>query len=159
MKIYYYPPTKSAWRELTWTQITVHAERKWRQLAASNSKMQYLNVELLGLSGKPHPLLTAMNTTRDVMKLRTHLKFLTGDFLSYERLANDRKSNDPHCRLCDTNCEDIKHILTECRGTSDIRERLFPELVNVVAAINFQNPQFLHRDSVLIGLWIPKSEQ
>ena len=98
--------------------------------------MHYLNVELLGLSGKPHPLLTAVNNTRDVMKLSSHLKFLTGDYLSFESLANDRKSNDPHCRLCDSNCEDITHILTECRSTSDIRERLFPELDNVVAAIN-----------------------
>ena len=57
--------------------------------------------------------------------------YKTGDYL-----ANDRKFNDPHCRLCDSTCEDIKHILTECRGTYDIRERLFPELVNVVAAIN-----------------------
>ena len=130
------PPTKAAWRQLTWTKITVYAERKWRQLAASNSKMEYLNVELLGLSGRPHPVLSTVITTRDVVRLRIHMKFLTGDYLSYYRLANDRKSGDPHCRLCDSSCEDIRHILTECGGTSDIRERLYPDLANAVAAIN-----------------------
>ena len=133
------PPSKSAWKELTWTKVTVFAEKKWRKLASTNSKMEYLNVELLGLSGKPHPVLSAVSTTREVSKLRVHLKFLSGDFLSYYRLATDRKTNDPHCRLCNSEVEDIKHILTECRGTAEVREKIFPDLLNVVATISPQS--------------------
>ena len=50
------PVSKSAWKELTWTKVTVFAEREWRQMASTNSKMEFLNVQLHGLSGKPHPL-------------------------------------------------------------------------------------------------------
>ena len=46
----------------------------------NNSKMEYLNVQLAGMSGRPHPALTSMTTTCDEPKIRLHLKFLTGDY-------------------------------------------------------------------------------
>ena len=109
------------------------AERKWRQMASTNSMLEYLNVQLHGLSGKPHPVLTGVTTTRDVCKLIILLKFLTGDYLSFERLASDRNTNDSHCRLCPSSCEDTRHILTDCRGTANVHNRLYLELVNSVA--------------------------
>ena len=130
------PPTKSAWKEYTWTKIIVLTENSLRAKATNNSKMEYLNVQLAGLSGRPHPALTSVTTTRDIPKLRLHLKFLTGDYPSYHRLARDRGTNDSYCRLCTSPCEDTKHILTECRATSDLREKLLPELLNTVACIN-----------------------
>ena len=130
------PCSKSQRKELTATNVTVYAERKWRYLALSNSKMEYFNVQLLGLSGRHHPALSNINTTRDVTKARLHLKFLTGDYLSFERLARDIDDQDPRCRLCQAPSEDIKHILTLCRSTSDVRQRLIPELLNAVASID-----------------------
>ena len=70
-----------------------------------------------------------------MLKLKAHLKFLTGDILTYQNLSGDR-GIDPHCRLCGTQLESIQHIITECRSYSDIRERLYPELVNLVATID-----------------------
>ena len=58
------PCSKSQWKELTATNVTVYAERKWRYLALSNSKMEYFNVQLLGLSGRHHPALSNIHTTR-----------------------------------------------------------------------------------------------
>ena len=113
------PPTKSAWKEYTWTKIIVLTESSLRAKARNNSRMEYLNVQLAGLSGRPHPALTSVTTTRDIPKLRLHLKFLTGDYPSYHRLARDRGTNDSYCRLCTSPREDTKHILTECRATSD----------------------------------------
>ena len=124
---------------MTATKVTVYAEKKWRQEASTNSKMGYLNVELLGLSGKPHAALASITSTRDISKLRIQLKFLTGDYLTHHRLANDRKTNDPHCRICKAPCEDIKHVLTECRGTAETRHRIFPDLLNMVAMITPNN--------------------
>ena len=130
------PPSKSAWKDYTWTKITVLAEKTLRDKAMDNSKMEFLNVQLLGLCGRPHPALSSVTTTRDIPKLRLHLKFLTGDYPSYNRLARDRGTNDPYCRLCSSPCEDTKHILTECRATADHREKLLPELLNTVASID-----------------------
>ena len=69
--------------------------------------------------------------SRDIPKLRVQLKFLTGDVLSQERLFLDQ-GIDPKCRLCPSVCENYTHILTQCRATTDVRDRLYPELVNIV---------------------------
>ena len=66
----------------------------------SNSKMTFLNAQLYGLNGHHHPALPGLYTTRDVEKLHPHLKMLTGDYLTYSRVASDRKLGDPSCRLC-----------------------------------------------------------
>ena len=69
------PPKKSEWRMLTKTRITVFYKQKLRKLAEGNSKMNFLNVRLHGLSGKPHPIIAGITDSRDIPKLRTHVKF------------------------------------------------------------------------------------
>ena len=66
---------KQKWKELVKTNVTVHAEKKWRKESLKNSKMKYLNVNLLGLNGRQHPVLLNITTTRDIPKLRIYLKF------------------------------------------------------------------------------------
>ena len=93
-------------------------------------------IQLSGLNGRHHPALSGLYTTRDVEKLRPHIKMLTGDYLTYSRIASDRKSGDPCCRLCKESdpvpLDTIEHILTECRGTTKARERILPELINAL---------------------------
>ena len=60
--------TKQAWNTLVRTRVTVWYEKEFRRLSLSNSKMQYRNVQLNGLSGAPHPCLLNINTTQDVKK-------------------------------------------------------------------------------------------
>ena len=97
--------------------------------------MKYLNVQLAGLSGRPHPAVQNISTTQDVKKLRLHLKFLTCDYLSNERISIDRPTLSPACVLCQDPIDSIEHILTSCRATSEVRSRLFPELMNTVAQV------------------------
>ena len=137
------PPKKFKWRTLTKTRITVFYEQKLRKLAEGNSKMEFLNVRLHGLSGKPHPIIAGITDSRDIQKLRAHVKFLTGDILTGERLAKDR-GTDPKCRICSASNDNIVHIMTQCRGTSDIRERLHADLMNTVAQIDDKNMVLEH---------------
>ena len=81
--------SKEAWKCLVATNVTIYHERLLKEHAAANSKMKYLNVQLTGLSGNPHPALHNIYTTQQAKKLRLHIKFLTGDFLTGERQAND----------------------------------------------------------------------
>ena len=96
--------------------------------------MVYLNVQLQGLSGCPHPVLQNINNMQEVKKLRIHLKFLTGDFLTAERLAKDTGS-DPRCKLCPSPEETTNHVLTVYKATQDIKNRLLPELLNAIALV------------------------
>ena len=126
--------SKSTWSILVKTRITVYFESMLRQQAATNSKMNFLNVKVLGLSGTPHPSLLNITTTQDVLRLRPHLKLLSGDFLTRERESLDTGSS-PHCRLCHAPVEDIEHVLVRCHCTADIRDCLLPEILNTVKAI------------------------
>ena len=125
---------KSKWQLLVKTRVTVFFENKLRGIAQSNSKMTYLNVQISGLSGAPHTALLNINTSQDALRLRFHLKFLTEDYLTAERLAINHGTN-PSCKLCEGKLESIAHILTQCSATADIHQRLLPELLNVVSQV------------------------
>ena len=118
--------------------VTSHHEAVMRLKSLSNMKLQYLNVQAIGLSGRPHPILSWVHTTQDVAIVRPHVKMLGGDYLSYATLAHDR-GLEPHCRLCrelshhPTPAEDLVHILTRCKATAETRCRVLPDLLNTVA--------------------------
>ena len=80
-------------------------------------------------------------TTQDVVIVRPHIKMLAGDYQCYAYLAYDRGTN-PHCRMCHilsrpssdpAPAEDLVHLLTRCMATADTRNRILPELLNIVA--------------------------
>lgn len=125
---------KSDWSLLVTNRVTVFHERSLRELAATNSKMQYLNVQVQGLSGTPHPALMNIYNMQEVKKLRLHIKFLSGDFLTAERQALDNGTN-PQCKLCLFPEETVEHVLTQCRATADTHGRLLPELLNTVLQV------------------------
>ena len=127
--------TKDYWNCLVKTKVTIWYENELRKQSSRNSKMKYLNVKLSGLTGAPHPALHNISTTQDAKKLRLHKKFLTGDFLTNERLSIDQPNLSPACSLCDQPVESIEHVLVACRATSDVRSRLLPDLMNVVATV------------------------
>ena len=82
-------------------------------------------------------------TTREAVKLRSHIKFLVGDFLSFELLSTERGGN-PKCRLCPACSENTQHILAECAGTAETRQRLYQELLNQLAKqMNQTTPDIL----------------
>ena len=125
---------KLTWKTLVLSRVTLYHEKQMRLKAQANWKLCYLNVQTLGLSGKPHLVLRNVLTTREVVKLRAHLKLLTGDFLSHELLSRERGSS-PRCRICPSDTESTQHIISECSATSDTRQRLYPELLNLIASI------------------------
>ena len=127
--------TKESWKLLIKTRITAFFEKSLREASQSNSKMQYLNVKLLGLSGRPHPALQGIFTTQDVIKLRIHIKFLVGDYFHAQRLALDQPHLSPACKLCSAPVETSEHVLVTCSATAECRRRILPDLLNAVAAI------------------------
>ena len=92
-------------------------------------------MQLTGHSGHPHPALLESSTTRDVRKLCHHWKFLTGDFLTAKRQALDEPHLNPACKLCSAPVESLEHVLVSCRVTSEARERIYPQLMNVLAEV------------------------
>ena len=129
------PWSKESWKCHVKTKVIVYYEKKLRAASATNSRMNYLNVQLHGLTGRPHPALSGILTTRDTKKLRHHIKFLAGDFLTAERQAKDQPQLNPACKLCLAPVESPEHVIISCRAMADIRQRIFPELMNAVAIV------------------------
>ena len=117
-------------------------------MAAKNGKMLYLNVDLLGLRGKYHPSLI---TTEEVKKSRLHLKFLSGDYLTYQTKFDQSGKGSPLCKICRTENETISHIIANCPAYSETRLRILQEFSELClltkSKINFQdtldNPETL----------------
>ena len=133
------PWPKERWKLFTQTAVTAYHEKTWREKAATNSKLGFFNVQVSGLAGRPHPVLTGILTTRDVMCSRIHIKMLSGDYPCFSYLGSDRKQ-DAYCRLCQFlsphRCapdEDMVHVLTMCKATSDTRTRIIFDLLNTIA--------------------------
>lgn len=92
--------------------------------------MKYFNISLLGLSGRPHPVLSNIIKTNEVKKSRFHLKMLLCDLYTYE-VKSERTGISAHCRVCYVvnpesdilthPSESICHIFTICCAYSDIR--------------------------------------
>ena len=123
------PPRKSVFKELILTRICSFYENELRNQAKSNSRMNFLNVSILGLRGRPHPALQNIKSTHDVEKSRPHIKMLAGDYFTYQVRAS-QSGGSSHCRCCNDPSkpdEDIAHILLHCSAYIDIRERMLNE--------------------------------
>ena len=131
------PPPKTKYKSNILARITQFWETKLRKDAQNNSKMKYLNVNLIGLSGRCHPVLREITTTQQVSKMRPHLRMLCNDYYTYEQKAK-HQGGSPACRLCTSNePESIEHILTICQNYSDVRGRVITEMKNIIKDIDY----------------------
>ena len=96
-------------------------EKEMKVKAVNNSLMKYLNVSLSGLRGRHHPSLANIITANSVKKLRPHLKFLTGDYLTYLRKFEESGQGNPLCKSCRLENESISHILTLCPAYKNLK--------------------------------------
>ena len=154
------PWPKEKWKSHTTIAVTAYHEAAWRDKAANNYKLQYLNVKCTGLSGRPHPVLSWVQTTQDVEIVRPHIKILCGDYVCYDYLCHDR-GTDPQCRLCSALSrdntapeEDIEHVLTTCQATRETRERRLATLLNTIAYPCRDNSLVLNQSPSLLTQFV-----
>ena len=139
---------KQSWKDLCTTKVRALHEKNLRSKAAANYKLNFLNVQSIGLCGQTHISLHSLMTTQDLRIVRPHLKMLSGDYLCFQHMWKDRGS-DPQCRLCPSSelvPETITHILAVCRGTYEARSKIFPELLNVIADVSPFNKMLLNSE-------------
>ena len=77
------PWPKVRWKHHVQALVTSYHERVLRYKAATNSKLSFLNVQTLGLSGRLHPTIAWVQTTQDVeITLNKNLKSFSGGGMS-----------------------------------------------------------------------------
>ena len=127
------PPSKESWKGDTTTLITSHHEKQLRDAASNNSKMEWFNVNMLGLDGKVHPIFRDISTAEQVKKLYPVLKMLSGDYLTSDLKHRQGGGGSPSCRLCSFPVENLQHVLS-CPATAEPRMRIQTELKDLLCA-------------------------
>ena len=142
-------PKKSSFKETVVTKITAFHEQELRNKAKTNEYMKYMNVNLIGLMGKCHPCLAGIITTEEVKKLRPFLKFLTGDYLTYQKKYDQNNQGSPFCRLCLLQeGETVCHILAICPMYETKRREFIDEMKNLCSkSDNFDFQVILEEDN------------
>ena len=101
--------------------ITSYHEREQRKNMSNYTSTKYFNTSLIGLSGKIHPALDNVFTSKEVQNMRPHLKLLAGDYLSNEKLAR-HGGKSPLCDICDLHQnESYSHIISRCKALEEPR--------------------------------------
>ena len=125
------PPSKDSWKGDINTLITAYHEKQLRDAAATNSKMTWLNVSMMGLQGKPHPIFRDVSTADQVRKLYPVLKMLSGEYLTFDLKSRQGTGGSPSCRLCHFPVENLQHVLS-CPATSEPRIRIQREMKDIL---------------------------
>ena len=122
------PPPKSVYKDSVLTKIIAFHEKEQRDKAKNIISMQYLNINLLGLRGLVHPILTNVYNSHEVKKMRPHIKMLCGDYMTFEKLSR-QSGGSPKCRMC-LSGEDstIEHLISRCVTFCDIRQQIIEQM-------------------------------
>ena len=122
-------PSKSEYKEMIDTKITAYFENSWRLCASRNSQMDYLQVTTIGLRGCHHTALSNIITTKEVKQARPHLKFLAGNYLTYQMKA-DQSGGSARCRICTSGeNETVSHVISTCTGMEVEINQLLEEFI------------------------------
>ena len=130
------PPSKSNYKERVLTKVLAFHEDELKTTVRQkqekdDSYMKYFNVNLFGLRGRHHPSLSNIITSEEVRKLRPHIKFLSGDYLTYQKKYNQSQQGSPLCRTCRLENESICHIIAICPSYESMRTRIFKEIAQI----------------------------
>ena len=116
-------PVKREYKENIKVKITSYHERELRLKCKEYQSLEYFNTSILGLSGRPHPALTGVYTTKEVQIMRPHLKLLLGDYLLNSKKSRHR-GGSPNCELCNKNLpETCQHFISLCEILHDVRDK------------------------------------
>ena len=63
--------------------------------------------------------------------MRPHLKFLSGDYLTYQTQYERTTKGSPLCKICGLENETISHIVATCPYYDETRNRILNEILNV----------------------------
>ena len=132
------PPSKSSWKGTCDSLIYSYYEKQLRAKSDRNSRMGRMNVQLLSLHSS-HPLLQNITHPREVQKLKSQLKVLSGDFYT-KSVIGERNGTSQHCILCgnENEIEDDVHVFAPngCPQLADPKERIINEMKETAAKCN-----------------------
>ena len=104
----------------------------------------------------PHPALQGLNLTKNVQKMRSHIKMLCSDLYTFE-IKSKYQGGSPACRLCSSDNnettfnENITHLISRCKVYDSLRARILHQMGIVCASAKSKIPskEILSKDDLL----------
>ena len=123
------PMKKEHWKRLVNKKVNKFWSTRIKQSAELYPSLKYLTSDDYW-PGQNHPLIQQVNGTRDIPRVNTRLKLVTGAYITQSnRAAFNHVPVDPTCMLCQQKPETIEHILTECKALEDTRRPILETFI------------------------------
>ena len=127
-------PTKDSWKEKVYSSIAAYLRESLVRDAQSKTTLKFLACESISL-GEIHPVWDSTeNSVNDVRRAIVKARLLTGTcLLQTNKHRFSQYQEDPVCKLCKQQEEDIVHMLLYCPLLSEIRTSHYTELRDFVS--------------------------
>ena len=125
------PPTKTRWKATVNKSVNEYWCITIRENAALCPSLQYLNTEDYMPGGK-HWLIQHTREVREVTRLKTKLKLVTGSYvLQVNRACFNLNQVNRSCMICNTDDETTEHFLLTCDALVETRRPMLDRLVSL----------------------------
>ena len=105
------PMKKERWRRLVNKKVNGYWSLRMRQNAELYPSLKYLSTDEYW-PGRKHPLIQQVNGPRDIPRVSTRLKLVTGSYVTQSsRIAFNQAPIDATCMLCGQDPETIEHVI------------------------------------------------
>ena len=129
------PPGKLYWKGIVNKHVNSYWEDSIKSAAVLFMSLRFLNVDEFSC-GKRHSLLKSLGNIREVPRISTKLKLVTGTYiLQTNRVAFNQNQVDPSCLLCHQEDETVEHFLLRCPALASVRNPIIDNILSVGAGI------------------------
>ena len=89
------------------------------------------------MTGRAHPAITGVTMTREVQKMRPHLKMLCGNYPTFD-IISQQSGGSSKCRLCTNLCESTEHLISQCPKFDSLRAQIKSEMNSICEKSNIK---------------------
>ena len=148
------PPPKEDFRKILKLKIADFWQSKLRSEARKLKSLKYFHPDFMSITN-PHPILTTAGTAYEVNKMITQLRMLSGRYRVGALLRHFSPANSGICELCQSEIEDLPHLLVpRCQKLKNRKEALleysFSVLSKSAVAMNIFNDLMLSNEHMQV---------
>lgn len=124
--------SKIKWKFLVRNAVNTYWSDKLKSEIADKSTLKFVNKADLNI-GTTHPVWRSLHSTvAEVKKGITKCRMLTGTYMLQATKHRFNSKEDPLCKSCAMEEEDITHMLTSCPATHSVRKVEFAKLKDYI---------------------------
>ena len=127
-------PSKGSWKSSVNKAVKAYHGRELKEEVAGQSSCKYVNLGLCSMYGTHNVWASTSSNPREVARAAVKAKVLTGTYnLQAKRSKFKSEEGGVLCKMCNEEPETREHFLTNCKKAEQIRDRYFPNILELLA--------------------------